>query len=100
MRDALAKAIHIKQACSSTSIATVQRCGRSRSPQIAAEQNRIRENMKTVAPSTHYYERLLAKLNEQESSIEALQKQRDEVSAKQDLLRKQFSDYLDGLTVG
>ena len=27
--------------------------------------------MKTVAPPTQYYERLLAKLNEQESSIEA-----------------------------
>jgi len=45
--------------------------------EITAEQNRIRENMKTVAPSTPYHERLLAKLNEQESSIERLQRERD-----------------------
>ena len=98
VRAALTKAIHLKQDLL-VLLAQFNDCGR-KIAEIATEQNRLRENMKTVAPTTDYYQRLLAKLNEQESSIEALQKQRDEVSAKQDLLRKQFSDYLDGLTVG
>ena len=67
--------------------------------QITAEQNRIRENMKTVAPSTQYYERLLAKLNEQESSIERIQKEREGLESKRDDLRKQLDDYLSTLNV-
>ena len=75
VRDALAKAIRMRQA-----IVDVERDINAHAQQIAqitAEQNRIRENMKTVAPSTQYYERLLAKLNEQESSIERIQKERE-----------------------
>lgn len=67
---------------------------------ITAEQNRIRENMKTVAASTQYYERLLAKLNEQESSIENLQKGRDTLTAKRDAQRKELEEYLSNLVVG
>ena len=68
----------------------------ARDGQIAAitgEQNRIRENMKTVAPSTQYYERLLAKLNEQESSIESLQKERASLVSRRAGLQRD----LDGL---
>jgi DNA repair exonuclease SbcCD ATPase subunit len=68
--------------------------------EIAAEQNRIRENMKTVAPASQYYERLLAKLNEQESLIERLQKEREDLTAKRDELRRGLTEYLDSLTVG
>ena len=67
--------------------------------QITAEQNRIRENMKTVAPSTQYYERLLAKLNEQESSIEPVQRDRTALIAKRDAARKELDDYLNSLTI-
>ena len=35
--------------------------------------------MKTVSQTTEYYQRLLGKLNEQESSIETLQKERDDL---------------------
>ena len=68
--------------------------------EITAEQTRIRENMKTVSQTTQYYERLLAKLNEQESSIESLQKERDSLTQKRDSLRKDLEDYLNGLTLG
>lgn len=40
---------------------------------IAQDQNRIRENMRQVNQNSQYYQRLLAKLNEQESKVEALQ---------------------------
>lgn len=97
VRDALATAIRMRQA-----IIDVEREAESRSQQIAsitAEQNRIRENMKTVAPSTQYYERLLSKLNEQESSIERLQKERTTLESQRDSQQRQLDEYLSKLTV-
>ena len=98
VRDAIAKAIQLKQA-----MLDVERQIATRTQQIAditAEQNRIRENMKTVASQTPYYERLLAKLNEQETSIESLQKERVTLSARRDTLRRELEEYLGGLKVG
>ncbi|HEY9225571.1 MAG TPA: hypothetical protein VIP11_02915, partial [Gemmatimonadaceae bacterium] len=95
IRDALAKAVELRQA----SLA-IEREIAARTQQIAeitAEQARMRENMKTVAPSTQYYDRLLAKLNEQETSIERLQKERDGLTARRDAARKDLEDYLRGL---
>jgi len=97
VRDALRKAIQLKQSLADVEAdinAHTQRVG-----EITAEQDRIRENMKTVSQTTEYYNRLLAKLNEQESSIESLQKERDALMAKRDSLRKELDDYLNGLTV-
>jgi hypothetical protein len=97
VREALAKAIQLKQA-----IVDVERQIAERNQAIAEitnEQNRIRENMKILAQSTQYYERLLAKLNEQESSIERLQKERDGLTARRDALRKDLSDYVSALTI-
>ena len=45
----------------------------SRLPQITSEQARIRDNMKTVAQNSDYYNRLLKKLDDQETAIEKLQ---------------------------
>lgn len=98
VRDAIAKAIQMKQA-----VLDVEHQITAHNQQIAEitqEQSRIRENMKTVAPATQYYERLLTKLNEQESSIENLQKERDALTTRRDALRKQLEDYLSDLTVG
>ena len=98
VRDALAKAIRLKQA-----VLDFERQINARSQQIneiTAEQTRIRENMKTVSSGSQYYNRLLAKLNEQESSIESLQKERIALSASRDAARKELEDYLGTLTVG
>jgi len=97
VRDAIAKAAQLRQA-----VADADRDMNVRTQQISditTEQNRIRENMKTVAPSTQYYERLLAKLNEQESSIEALQRERAAITVRRDAARKDFDDYLSTLTI-
>ena len=67
---------------------------------IGLEQGRIRENMKTVGQTSQYYQRLLSKLNDQESSIEKLQKERDDLQVKRDAVRKELEDYLRELTVG
>ena len=98
VRDAVGKAIQIRRASLEVERQIIVRTQQIN--EITAEQARIRENMKTVAPSTQYYDRLLAKLNEQESSIETLRKERDELTAKRDALRKELSEYVDSLTVG
>ena len=67
---------------------------------IGTEQVRIRENMKTVGQNSQYYQRLLTKLNDQESSIEKLQRERDDLQSKRDAARKELEDYLRDLTVG
>ena len=97
MRDALGKAIQLEQSIADVEAAI--NAHTQRVAEITAEQGRICENMKTVAQTTDYYNRVLAKLNEQESSIESLQKERDALMAKRDSLRKELDDYLNGLTV-
>jgi hypothetical protein len=98
VREAIAKAIQMKQA-----MQDVDRQINARTQQISeitVEQNRIRENMKTVAPATAYYERLVAKLSEQETSIESLQRERTALTARRDSLRRELEEYLGGLKVG
>ena len=98
VRDAIAKAIQMKQA-----MQDVERQIATRTQQIAeitAEQNRIRENMKTVAPQTTYYERLVTKLGEQETTIESLQRERVGLINRRDTLRRELEEYLGGLKVG
>ncbi len=98
VRDALARAIELKK-----SVAEFEQQVTNHTASITAiadEQSRIRENMKTVDPKSQYYERLLAKLNDQESSIERLQKERDDLQQKRDTARRALEEYLGGLTVG
>ncbi|MGH9887118.1 MAG: hypothetical protein ACREBE_16450, partial [bacterium] len=95
VREALAKVAQLKQA-----ELDIDAQRRSRMQEIAAittEQNRIRENMKTVAPSTQYYERLLAKLNEQESAIERLQKEIADLAPRAAAAHEALEAYLRGL---
>jgi hypothetical protein len=68
--------------------------------EINADQGRIRENMKTVGQTSQYYQRLLTKLNDQESLIEKLQLRRDDLQLKRDAARKELEDYLRDLTIG
>jgi hypothetical protein len=98
VRDAIAKAIRLKQ-----SVLDLERQVNARSQQIndiTQEQARIRENMKTVSSGSQYYNRLMTKLNEQESSIESLQKERAALTASRDSARRELEDYLSNLTVG
>ncbi|MEP6992575.1 MAG: DUF4139 domain-containing protein [bacterium] len=98
VRDAIGKAVQMKQDLVDAErqlAAKTQQIG-----EITAEQARIRENMRTVGQSGSYYERLLAKLNEQESIIEKLQADRSSLASKRDSTRRDLEDYLKGLSVG
>jgi hypothetical protein len=98
VRDALVKAIQLKQ-----SVVDLQRKiteHEQQIQQITQEQNRIRENMKTVNQQSDYYKRLMTKLNDQESSIEKLQSERDDLIKARDDAQKALDDYLSNLNVG
>ena len=98
VRDALSKAVSLKQAAaeSERQIADADR----EIANIAAEQERIRKNMAAVDKQSQYYNRLLTKLNDQETRVESLQKQKDTLNATLDKQRSDLADYLKGLTVG
>ena len=98
VRDALAKAAQLRQNIADSEREMNDRTHRL--AQIAQEQGRIREDMKTVPSTTSYYARLLAKLNEQESTIERLQRERDEQLARRDAARRELDAYLANLAVG
>jgi chromosome segregation ATPase len=68
--------------------------------EVTAEQARIRENLKTVAQNTEYYTRLMKKLNEQETSIEQLQKESGDLQKTLETQRKELEGYVAGLNVG
>jgi hypothetical protein len=98
VRDGLAGAIQRKRALLDTEREIGQRT--QRIAEITQEQLRIRENMKTVAQNAQYYQRLLAKLNEQESALEKLQEERDGLAKERDTQRRALEEYIATLTVG
>jgi hypothetical protein len=98
VRDAIAKAIALKNAVTDLDRQIAARVQEING--ITAEQGRIRENMKTVSnTTTPYYQRLLTKLNEQESQLESLHTDRDALTTKRDAARKELEDYLANLTI-
>jgi hypothetical protein len=98
VRDALAKAVTMKQALVDTERLIQER--QQKVNEISTEQARIRENMKAVGQGDDYYKRLVKKLGEQESSIETLQGETEELRQKLDTRRRELEDYLAPLDVG
>ncbi|HZN64645.1 MAG TPA: hypothetical protein VFB66_05045, partial [Tepidisphaeraceae bacterium] len=100
VREALGKAVAMKYAMVDTQRQIEQR--QQRVNEVSQEQNRIRENMKTVASNarSEYYTRLLKKLDEQESTIEKLQTEIEGLQEKMRQQQKELEGYLAGLNVG
>lgn len=97
VRDALTKAAQLKQALVDADREVDKRTRAVE--EIGREQNRIRENMRTVSSGTAYYNRLVSKLNEQETQVEKLQTERDQLGKKRDGQQRALEDYLENLTV-
>jgi hypothetical protein len=98
VRDALARAVQFKGALVDTQRSIEEH--RQQLTQIATEQNRIRENMKTVDQKSEYYTRLLKKLNDQESQIEKVQGETEELVKKQASQQRDLETYLAEMNVG
>jgi hypothetical protein len=61
---------------------------------IVQDQNRLRENMRTVNQNSDYYRRLLTKLNDQESKVETLQTDGDRLQADAEAKRQALAEFL------
>ena len=67
--------------------------------QIVQDQNRLRENLKTVAANSQYAQRLLTKLNDQETKVETLQIDSEKLQAEADARRKALAEFVRTLNV-
>lgn len=98
VRDALARAAALQGAVAETERAMNERNAQVNA--ITAEQGRIRENLKTVDKGSAYATRLLKKLDEQESQIEALRREAEALRTKLEGQRRELGEYLRGMNVG
>lgn len=98
VRDALGKAAKIKQDQADTQRQITDYDNQIR--MLSDDQNRIRENIKTVDKTSAYATRLLKKLDDQESQLEKLRQDTDGMRAKYDDLSRTLAEYLNGLSVG
>jgi hypothetical protein len=98
VRDALVKAMSLKSIMVDTErqIKEQQR----QLAEITQEQQRIRENMASVSQTSQYYTRLLSKLNDQETAIEKLQVEIEQLKHAYDRQREELETYLMTTTVG
>jgi chromosome segregation ATPase len=99
VRDALAKAVQLKNA-----VVDTQRQIQDRDQaltDITTEQSRIRDDMKAADDrQAPYYVRLLKKLDDQESTIEKLQAEKKGLEQAVNDQQKALEDYLANLNVG
>jgi DNA repair exonuclease SbcCD ATPase subunit len=68
--------------------------------EITNEQQRIRENMATVSPTSQYYTRLLTKLNDQETIMEKLHGEIEQLKHTFEHQRNELETYLSNTAVG
>jgi len=98
VQDALSKAIQLKQSLTDTQQQIDD--SKAKLAGITTEQNRIRENMRTVEHTSQYYTRLMTKLNDQENEIEKTQTQMDELQKTLVGQQQELESYLANLNVG
>lgn len=97
VREALAEAAKRKQA-----VVDIERGINEREQEvrgITQEQQRIRENMRTVQANTAYHQRLLAKLNDQETRIDELRAEQEKLRQDHQTQRAALETYLSGLNL-
>jgi len=97
VRDAVARAVELQRAVAAAAreIETPQQ----RIQEITTEQERIRANLQAVQPRTPLHNRLIQRLETQESELEQLQSALFNAREKHQAAKKALNDYLAGLTV-
>ncbi len=98
VRDALARAVELKQALVDTErqIEQIQQ----RLNEFPQTQDRIRRNMQTIDRQSDLYATLLDRLRKQEAEIVQLEEQQATLRTMRDEQRKALEDYLANLNVG
>lgn len=97
VRDELVKVIRARQAMAETSRQIEAK--RQQVGSITNEQTRIRENIKSIPSTSQYYNRLLTKLNDQESELEKLGGEIKELTASMESQRKTLEQELEGMNI-
>ncbi|HEX8916435.1 MAG TPA: hypothetical protein VF796_29055, partial [Humisphaera sp.] len=95
VREAIAEVLKRRRAVAEATGQAEQR--RKDLVDVTTEQQRIRENLKTVAANTEYSNRLLAKLNEQETRIETLQKEMAELRKSAEAQQAELQKFVEKL---
>ena len=101
VRDALVKAIQLKQALVDTQRQMEQT--RQKIAQTTQAQSQTRENMKAIAPqaqASDYYNRLLKRMSDQDLQLDTQQKALDDQQQQFNARQKELEDYLNNLSVG
>ena len=97
VRDVLTKAIAMKNAMTDTQRHIAER--QKQVNEITQEQTRIRENLKISDRNTAYGERLLKKLNDQETQLEKLQSETKSLTEQLEKQKTELETYLQNTTV-
>lgn len=97
VRDALTRAAQLRRdlAANEHAVAVPQQ----RVAELTAEQERIRANLQTLQRGTPLHDRLISKLNEQETELEALQKEIATARTRLEAARAALDSYLANLSV-
>jgi hypothetical protein len=98
VRDALLKAMSLKGAVVETERQLQER--HQQLTDITNEQQRIRENMAAVSSTSQYYTRLLTKLNDQETTMEKLQGEIEQLKRTLERQHNELETYLSNTTIG
>ncbi|GDY11336.1 hypothetical protein LBMAG53_02130 [Planctomycetota bacterium] len=97
VREALAKVAQLKQIQVE---AQRQRDEKDRELQsLAADQSRLRENLRTVERNSPVYQRMLGKVNEVETRIEAAQNERERLNKDAEQRGRELADWLGALVL-
>jgi hypothetical protein len=97
VQDALAKAAELKAAVADTDRQIA--ADRQTLADIAAEQDRIRNNLNTIQKTGQYYTRLMTKLDDQETQIEKTRAAVDDLQKKRGTQQKDLETYVANLNV-
>ena len=98
VRDAIRKAADLNSALTDTRRDIEQR--QQKIQEITQEQQRIRENMRSVTAESAYSKRLLKELDDQETVIQNLHTEVSKLQTQANQQQKSLEDYLTNLTVG
>ena len=98
VRDALAKAATLKSDVVTTKRKIDQ--GKQAIADVTSEQGRLRNNLEVVGRNTPYGDRVLAKLNDQETAIEKQQNELTDLAKSLASQQATLDDYVQSLSIG
>ena len=98
VHNALANALKLRR--EQIGLEEAVKADQARREEIFVSQQRLRDNLQTIDQDSSLGKRYLAKLNEQEDELEAIDAEIDQATERIQALKEQLEELLDGLVVG